>query len=81
MDITIEHQVKKLKDGGYKFTDEQKAVLKKYSEIKQNRYDCGNMFELEEDEMIVEKHYSSLDDVPTDTVRQAEEYVKRYSLF
>ena len=79
MDITIEHQVKQLRDAGYEFTKEQAAILKKFGEMKQNRYDCGEMFEIEEDFEIISKTFDTLDELAADTVKQAKEYVKRYS--
>ena len=78
MNITIEHQVKLLRDGGYNLTSEQAATLRKYAAIKQARFDSGEMFELEEDFEVVEKQFSSLDKMAADTVKLAAEYVEKF---
>ena len=54
--------------------------LKKYGEMKQNRFDCGEMFELEEEGFeIYSKTFDTLEELAADTVKQAENYLKRYS--
>jgi len=78
MNITVEHQVKLLRDGGYQLTPEQAAILRRYAAIKQSRYDNGEMFELEEDFEVVEKRFVSLNELAEDTVKLAAEYVRKY---
>lgn len=78
MNITVEHQVKLLRDGGYSLTPEQAATLQKYAAIKQTRFDNGEMFELEEDFEVVEKQFSSLEEMAEDTVKLATEYVEKF---
>lgn len=78
MNITVEHQVKLLRDGGYQLSPDQAAILRRYASIKQNRYDNGEMFELEEDFEVVERRFASLDELAEDTVKLAAEYVEKF---
>lgn len=80
LDITVEKQVKRLIEAKYPFTEAQVEILEKYGNLKQSRFDNGEMYELDNGMMVTEKRYASLDEMAEDTVMMASDYVKRYSM-
>lgn len=78
LDISVEKNVKLLQAAGFSFSKEQLCILKEYYELRKNRFECGDMFELEDDFMCIETKYTSLAELAEKTCKLASDHNEKY---